>query len=127
VYQVHEWVDGDVLDDISPKGTPVPDGVATETGRLLAGIAEVPLTALPGVPDGWPADGDSAGFAARLLDVTRTVHAEFRDRFRGLWAALGIPADPFAVLELDVLTPRATVLVHSDVHRKNLILRPDGG
>lgn len=126
-YQVHEWVDGDVLNDVSPKGAPVPDGVAGLTGRLLARIAEVPLDALPALPDGWPADGDSAAFAGRLLTVTRAVHAEYRERHAALWAALGIPDDPFEVLDLGVLAERPSVLVHSDVHRKNVILRPGGG
>lgn len=125
-YQVHEWVDGDVLNDISPKGTSVPEGVAAETGRLLAGIGDVSLDRLPPTPGDWPATGDSAAFARQLCSITRSVCDTFHDHYEGLWISLGIPADPFAPLDLDELTPRASVLVHSDVHRKNLIVQGDG-
>ena len=86
----------------------------------------MPLAELPSLPADWPADGDSAGFAAHLFNITRTVHRTFAGEFTALWRALGIPDDPFRALELHSLNPRPFRLVHSDVHRQNILIKDDG-
>ncbi|BCJ73772.1 hypothetical protein CS0771_33160 [Catellatospora sp. IY07-71] len=122
-YQIHEWVDGPTLNDVAPRGVPVPPGVLDQLAAFFADLGTVPLDTLPPVPGGWPHDGDSAAFAGRLLDTTKGVHASFAPGFGPLWERLGIPADPFAALTLHRLAPRPFRLVHADVHRKNVLLR----
>ncbi|MDT3441465.1 phosphotransferase [Pseudofrankia sp. BMG5.37] len=123
-YQLVDWIDGDLLDDVAPEGTRVPGHVIGDIGRLFAQLGTVSLERLPPLPDGWPADGDTAAFAHRLSDITAGVHARFLDEFGDLFTALGFPADPLeAVLERwQSLSPRPFRLLHTDIHRKNLIV-----
>ncbi|MGF1647180.1 MAG: phosphotransferase family protein [Kineosporiaceae bacterium] len=125
-YQIHEWIEGEVLNDFAPKGTRVPEGAIDQLAAFFGALGAVPLAELPPVPDDWPAAGDSAGFAARLFAVTTNVYRTFHDEYAGLWRALGIPDDPFQALELHALNPRPFWLVHSDVHRQNIIVKGDG-
>lgn len=124
-FQVHEFIAGDVLDDIAPRGRPVPGHVLGDIGELFAELHRIERAALPVLPDGWPVDGDTAGFARRLSELTRTVHERFGTGFRSLFSVLGIPADPLETIEQrwDDLAPRPFRLLHTDIHRKNLIVR----
>jgi aminoglycoside phosphotransferase (APT) family kinase protein len=124
-FQIHEYVDGELLDEIAPRGTAVPGHVPDDVVALFAGLAAVPAGSLPEPPEGWPEDGDSASFARRLSAVTAGVHEEFGAEYAELFAALKVPADPLAPV-LDAwasLTPRPFRLVHADVHRKNILIR----
>jgi tetratricopeptide (TPR) repeat protein len=122
-YQVHDWIEGTLLDAVAPRGTRVPDGVIAECAQLFGDLAQVPARQLPPLPPDWPRDGDTVGFAERLLAVTRGVHDRFAASYRQLWQALEIPTDPFESLTLHQLQPRPCRLVHCDVHRKNIILQ----
>lgn len=121
-YQVHDWIDGTVLDAEAPRGARVPESVLAQCVDLFGQLREVPRDRLPPLPGGWPDDGDCAGFAERLLAVTRGVHARFAERYATLWRSLEIPVDPFAPLALGRLRSRPFQVVHCDVHRKNIIL-----
>ncbi len=123
-YQVHDWINGDVLDVAAPRGSAVPAFVPQQCADLFAQLGEVPTERLPPLPAYWPADGDCAAFAHRLLSHTGKIHRRYADRYRRLWADLGIPDDPFEALELSQLSSRPFRLLHSDVHRKNIILQP---
>ncbi|MEU6579116.1 phosphotransferase [Streptomyces sp. NPDC046805] len=126
-YQIHEFIDGQLLEAVAPRGTPVPRHVLSDAVRFFAETAEVPLTALPTLPAGWPDDSDTVGFARRLSDVTEGVYARHVAAYADLFAELGFPADPLAPA-LDgwsALHRRPFCLLHSDVHRKNLMLRAE--
>jgi aminoglycoside phosphotransferase (APT) family kinase protein len=124
---VHECIDGLQLNQHAPRGRPVPDHVIPDMVRLFSALATVPLDALPAVPPGWPADGDTSGFAHSLSAVTERVHTTHRDAFRALYEPLGVPADPVAaaVEGWSRLRSRPFRLLHADVHRKNLIIFND--
>lgn len=121
-YQLHEFVDGTLLDDLAPRGVRVPGFVPGDVVGLFRQLVDVPFRELPPVPFDWPADGDAAGFARRLSGVTEEVYATFRDDFAELFGGLGIPQAPLAPVRWDTLSSRPFCLVHSDVHRKNMIL-----
>src|SRR5690606_41417044 len=123
-YQIHDWIDGVVLDRSAPRGTRIPAGVITQCVTMFEALSHVPVRSLPALPPDWPRDGDCAGFAERLLGVTRKVRARFAERYGELWRSLEIPADPFEPLALHGLHPRPFRLIHCDVHRKNIILEP---
>jgi aminoglycoside phosphotransferase (APT) family kinase protein len=122
-FQIHDFVTGDLIDDIAPRGTRLAPRIIDDVIAFLGDLVRVPTGVLPAVPAGWPVDGDVAGFARRLSDVTATVYATYRDEFADLFTALGIPADPLAPVlsEWGNLTTRPFRLVHADVHRKNMI------
>ncbi|MEO3788243.1 phosphotransferase [Actinocorallia sp. B10E7] len=120
-FQIHTHVDGVLLDETAPKGTAVPSHVLGDVTELFRLLADVSPRELPPTPD-WVPDGDTRAFADRLSAVTARVHADFRDDFAPLFRALGIPPEPLAALDWATLTSRPFRLVHSDVHRKNMIL-----
>jgi aminoglycoside phosphotransferase (APT) family kinase protein/cellobiose-specific phosphotransferase system component IIA len=123
-FQIHEFIDGELLDTKSPRGVPVPGHVLGDVAELFGQLCAIPRQCLPPVPADWPAEGDTAGFAQRLSAVTAGVFTRFRPEFSGLFAGLGIPADPLAAV-LDrwaALHPRPFRQLHTDIHRKNMIL-----
>ncbi|MCT9934961.1 aminoglycoside phosphotransferase family protein [Planotetraspora sp. A-T 1434] len=124
-FQVHEFIAGDVLDHIAPRGTRVPPAVLEDVVDLFAQLTTVPLDRLPELPPSWPADADTTAFARQLSDVTEQVYDSFRKPYHSLFTALGIPEDPLApvLAGWPELTPRPFTLVHADVHRKNMIFR----
>ncbi|WP_067142517.1 phosphotransferase family protein [Microtetraspora malaysiensis] len=124
-FQVHEFIAGDVLDGIAPRGNRVPPAVLGDVVELFVQLTTVPLDRLPELPPSWPADADTPAFARRLSDVTGRVYDTFREPYQSLFTALGIPEDPLAPVlgRWSELTPRPFALVHADVHRKNMIYR----
>jgi len=123
-FQIHEYIRGELLDQLAPRGTAVPAFVPENVVRLFGQLATVPLAELPPPPDGWPADGNTAGFATLLSNVTASAWHRFRDEFRPIFAALGVPAEPLApaVRGWAQLSARPFRLLHCDVHRKNIIV-----
>jgi len=121
-FQIHEFVDGVVLDELAPRGVRVPAHVPGDVAALLRRLADVPFRELPPVPYDWPADGDVPSFAQRLSNVTGQVYATFRDEYATEFRRLGIPSSPLAPVRWDALTHRPFCLVHSDIHRKNMIV-----
>jgi len=127
-FQIHEFVTGRRLDEIAPRGEPVPRDVVQDVLNLFRQLGDVPRPDLPPTPDGWPADGDCAGFATLLSGVTQRVADEFGGEFEKLFHMLGIPHDPLRIATAGwrSLTSRPFRLVHSDVHRQNIIIADHG-
>lgn len=123
-FQIHGFVSGHQLDEMTPRGERVPGTVIPGVLNLFGQLGDVPLTKLPPLPEWWPTDGDCAGFAALLSDVTSGVTTDFGPEFGILFRALGIPDDPLRAMyeAWPSLTRRPFRLVHSDVHRQNIIL-----
>jgi aminoglycoside phosphotransferase (APT) family kinase protein/tetratricopeptide (TPR) repeat protein len=123
-FQVLEFIDGELLDAIAPRGVPVPGHVIGDVAEVFGQLCAIPREAVPSLPGDWPADGQTADFARRLSAVTAGVYSRFRPEFGELFASLGIPADPLAPVlgRWAALRPRPFRLVHADVHRKNMML-----
>ncbi|MGW4412004.1 aminoglycoside phosphotransferase family protein [Nonomuraea sp. NPDC004702] len=124
-FQIHEFIAGGIVNSIAPRGTRVPPAVLTDVVELLGQLTMVPLDRLPALPPSWPVDAATAAFATRLSDMTAQVYDTFHESYQSLFSALGIPDDPLApILALwPELTPRPLMLVHGDLHRKNMIFR----
>ncbi|MFZ3469130.1 phosphotransferase family protein [Streptomyces sp. 4.24] len=123
-FQVHHFIEGPVLDSLSPRGSAVPVNVLADVVTLMDQLARIPSEKTPKVPAHWPASGDSAGFGRLLAGLTQDVHSAHVDEYRDVFAELGIPADPLAVVEprWETLTPRPFAVLHADLHRKNMIV-----
>jgi len=122
-YQIHEFIDGDLLDQLAPRGVAVPEHVPTDVAHLCARLHAIPRAALPPVPGGL--DDDSRRFARRLWDTTRRIYRDLRGPFGRLYRELGVPDDPFEPLNgaWQSFQPKAFRLIHADLHRKNMIIR----
>jgi tetratricopeptide (TPR) repeat protein len=123
-FQIHEFIDGEQLDTAAPRGVPVPGHVIGDVAELFGQLGSVPRERVPPLPAGWPAEGQTAQFARQLSAVTATVFRRFRPEFGELFAALGIPSDPLAAVlaQWKRLHPRPFRLLHTDIHRKNMIV-----
>jgi aminoglycoside phosphotransferase (APT) family kinase protein len=124
-YQVHEFIEGPVLNTIAPRGVRVPPHVPADVVRLLTELTTIPRETLPATPADWPHGDDTITFAWRLSELTEQVHATYRDQYAPQFQDFGFPADPLAPIEAvwPSLTQRPLVCVHSDIHRKNMIIK----
>ncbi|GGU87831.1 hypothetical protein GCM10010211_62570 [Streptomyces albospinus] len=122
-FQIHEFIAGRSLDEVCPVGTALPGRVLDDIGELFGQLLRVPSGKLPATPAGWPGDGDTAGFAAALLALVRTIRAAGDPPTLRLYAELGVPDDPCGLLErrAGALRARPFRLLHADLHRGNMI------
>ncbi|MCT9003627.1 aminoglycoside phosphotransferase family protein [Streptomyces rhizosphaerihabitans] len=129
-WSLYEYVPGRVLSDAIPRGTIGRDRLEALAG-FFAALAGVPVRELPVLPVHWPVDGDSTGFLNWLIDFTENrVHQCNRPRFGALFDEVGIPRDVMERFRrtVPVLTRRPFALLHTDVHRANVVLsRVSGG
>ncbi|MFX0581059.1 phosphotransferase family protein [Nocardia nepalensis] len=123
LYQIHEFIEGQPLDRLAPRGQAVPVHVPTDVARLFSQLRAIPRSALPPTPGGL--DDDPQRFARQLWDATRRAYLECRESFDRLYRQLRVPDDPFAPLDgaWKGLEPRSFRLIHCDLHRKNMIIR----
>ncbi|MDC0770234.1 phosphotransferase family protein [Streptomyces sp. HD] len=128
-WSLHTHVPGRVLSDVAAEGTVGADRLAA-LAEFFAALAEVPLDGLSPPPADWPEHGDSQGFLAWQARFTgEHVHRANQGRFGELFEAVGIPEDAMERF-LDSarpLTSRPFVLLHTDVHRANIVLSPGPG
>ncbi|MER6914648.1 aminoglycoside phosphotransferase family protein [Streptomyces sp. NPDC000594] len=123
-FQVQHFVEGRVLNDFSPRGSAVPAHVIGDVVTLMDQLVRIPREKVPALPADWPESGDGAGFGRRLAALTQSVHDLYRDTYATVFDAFGIPAEPLAVVEprWSTLASRPFTLLHSDLHRKNMIV-----
>ncbi|MFE9021943.1 phosphotransferase family protein [Streptomyces sp. NPDC007808] len=122
---LHRYRRGKALSERNSDGV-VDDKLMREFAAFFARAAEVPVNELPPPPQDWPTDGDSQGFLHWLIDFTEErVHRPNRDRFGVLFDAVGIPRDAMATFRENHqgLTSRPFRLLHTDVHRANVVVR----
>ncbi|MFF8957330.1 aminoglycoside phosphotransferase family protein [Streptomyces sp. NPDC014894] len=123
-FQVHDFIEGSVLNDLSPRGRDVPVHVLTDVVTLMDQLARIPEGTLPVLPGRWPDSGDTAAFGRSLAELTQSVHRSHAQEYCGVFAEFGIPKDPLAVIEnlWSGLTTRPFGLLHADLHRRNMIV-----
>jgi len=123
-FQVLEFIDGEQLDAFAPGGVPVPSHVIGDVGEAFSQLVAIPRERIPPLPADWPADGNTAEFARRLSAITEGVHKHFLPEYGELFTSLGIPSDPLALVlaRWSTLHPRPFRLLHTDLHRKNMIV-----
>ncbi|MFH9296863.1 phosphotransferase family protein [Streptomyces sp. NPDC017520] len=123
-FQVHHFIDGRVLDSFSPRGSAVPSHVIGDVVAVMDQLVRIPQEKAPRLPADWPDSGDVGGFGRRLAKLTQQVYDAHREACADIFEDFGIPAEPLAVLEplWDGLTSRPFAVLHSDLHRKNMIV-----
>lgn len=126
-YSVHTYASGVVLSDVSPPGKPLDTVYLDQLGPVFAGLLRIPGHTLPAVPKNWPATGDSSGFLRMLLGFTERMRQVYEEEFGLLFDRLEVPRDGMARLAESVgpLADRPYALLHSDLHRGNLVVRDD--
>ncbi|WP_405807677.1 aminoglycoside phosphotransferase family protein [Streptomyces sp. NBC_00210] len=128
-FTVHSFAEGDSLSDLVGHVGPVGLPYIHSLGELFRQTTAVPSRLLPPCPEDWPLDGDCAGFLRTLVDFTESeVKGRHGKDFQTLFAELRVPYDAFGRLveRAQWLGERPFVLLHTDVHRGNLIVGADG-
>jgi aminoglycoside phosphotransferase (APT) family kinase protein len=123
-FQVIECIDGELLDSVAPRGVLVPEHVIEDVAEAFGQLSAIHREEAPPLPLDWPDDSRTADFAHRLSAITAGVYRRFEPEFVELFGWLGIPSDPLALIQArwETLRPRPFKLLHTDIHRKNLIL-----
>ncbi|MEV0295384.1 aminoglycoside phosphotransferase family protein [Nocardia sp. NPDC050710] len=124
-FQLHDYIDGALLDRIAPRGMAVPPHVPHDVAAFFADLSGIPRELLPRVVGG--SGDDPAAFARRLSGITARVYRESSGTFGALYRRLGLPEQPLegVVAAWNTLEARPFRIVHADVHRKNMIIRDD--
>ncbi|GGU54853.1 phosphotransferase family protein [Streptomyces daghestanicus] len=131
-FAVHSHVGGSSLAARCPDGKPVDRPLVEALAGLLAATTRVRRAALPPLPPAWPRNGtDGQGFLRTLASCADVqVGQANAAEFGGLFAALGVPEDALRGLaeRTPALTRRPFGLLHTDLHRANVIVSdgPDG-
>ncbi|MFE0510077.1 phosphotransferase family protein [Streptomyces sp. NPDC058964] len=129
-WSLHEYIDGQALADLVPDGP-----VGSERLMALAGffacLADVTEDELPPLPADWPRDTDSRGFLEWIARFAKErVQLSNQPRFGWLFEAIGVPEDAIDrfMRSAPALTPRPFALLHTDVHRANVVMArtPEG-
>ncbi|MGW7267819.1 phosphotransferase [Streptomyces sp. NPDC054842] len=126
---VHSFVEGVPLSSVCVNGRPVDARLVDALAELLVQMVRVRREALPALPPDWPDNKDSRGFLRTLaLRTEQQVRSPNWARFGGLFAALGVPEDAMTAFARRVppMARRPFSLLHTDVHRDNVICSPQG-
>ncbi|MGW7208819.1 phosphotransferase [Streptomyces sp. NPDC054837] len=124
------YVEGVPLSSICPNGKPVDSDLIAALAGLLADLTQVRKEHLPPLPPSWPRS--SRDSKAYLLALAHAAEEQIRRRnwaeFGGLFAMLGIPEDAMTrfAKRVPTLIRRPFSLLHTDLHRGNLIVSYHG-
>ncbi|MET9763184.1 aminoglycoside phosphotransferase family protein [Streptomyces sp. NPDC006372] len=126
---VHSYVEGVPLSSLHKDGEPVERPLIASLMRTVAHMAQVRKETLPPMPEvRTGGDKDSRGFLRTLAQqADRQVRQPNWNEFGGLFEALGVPADALNRLaeRIPAMTRRPYGLLHTDLHRDNLIVAAD--
>ncbi|NKQ23819.1 aminoglycoside phosphotransferase family protein [Streptomyces galbus] len=129
-FALHSYVEGVPLSSVNGDGKPVDTLLVQALADLLARMTQVRRAVLPPLPPEWPANHtDSQAFLRTLAHLAdRQIRKPNWPVFGGLFKALGIPDDALSDLadRVPSLARRPYSLLHTDLHRANVILAYDG-
>ncbi|MBM7169812.1 aminoglycoside phosphotransferase family protein [Streptomyces sp. G44] len=125
-WSLHSYRAGRALSEAQPEG-PVGEAMMRSFAGFFARTASVPGEELPVRPAGWPESPRTQEFLDWLIGFTEErVHRPHRWRFHDLFTAVGIRPGVMAAFRDDParprLTPRPFCLLHTDVHRANVVV-----
>jgi aminoglycoside phosphotransferase (APT) family kinase protein len=123
------YVEGSTLAQAYPVGSRLPTGIVDQLMAFFAGLTRFQELDLPPVPSHWPRSQDSSGFLDGLVVYAQKRLADaHRGAYGRLFASLGIAEDAMRRFgtTLPPLRSRPFALLHTDIHRNNLVLGPNG-
>jgi hypothetical protein len=132
-FTVQTFTVGKPLSFYSDYGAEVDDTSLKGIADLFRQLATVPLDGLPAVPVDWPASGDCEGFLRRLVVEAKKRSSAFEVHYGSLFRSLGIPVDAWERFDrrfgrrTGSPVRRPFVLLHTDIHRGNIIVTRDSG
>jgi aminoglycoside phosphotransferase (APT) family kinase protein len=129
-HSVHTYAQGRTLSQIPAEEEPLSERRLKALAQVLADTAAVRRHELPELPEGWPEDGETNEFLRFLAERTDAqVHQAHRQKYGSLFDDLNVPVDAMRrFLEgARRLDSRPFGLLHTDLHRDNVVVRRGGG
>ncbi|WP_181789054.1 phosphotransferase family protein [Streptomyces phytophilus] len=126
-HALHTFTEGTPLSAHHPADEPVGEPTLRRLAEVMRRIAEVPADELPPLPPEWPVGDDTPAFLRTLVDFAETrVYLTYHDDFGTLFEALGITGAAARRFgrRADDLTRRPFRLLHTDLHRDNVLRLP---
>ncbi|MFD3455917.1 phosphotransferase family protein [Streptomyces sp. NPDC058691] len=132
---LHRFEPGTALSEVSEPGAPLGEDMLRKLAEVFARTAVVGPDQLPPLPADWPTDHkNSDAFLDHLVHhAEHEVHRRHRPEFGSLFDALGVPDDALARFRAKVslrtreLQRRQYALLHTDLHRDNIVVLEDEG
>ncbi|SMD02896.1 phosphotransferase family protein [Primorskyibacter flagellatus] len=123
---LHDWIDGVSLNDVYPDQEQMSDWIPREIARQMAALHRFDPEPFAAACADLGASPDCGAFFRAHYEFDCSVHARLFPEMADIYRSLGIPDAPFAGLdELAVaIGTRPFCLCHSDIHRKNVLIRP---
>ncbi|MFE5045517.1 aminoglycoside phosphotransferase family protein [Streptomyces sp. NPDC056637] len=123
---VLSFVEGLPLSSVCPSGTKVDGVVVSALAELLADMTQVKRSALPALAQHWPRknQGRTSYLRALVLAAEEQIRRPNWAAFGGLFAQLGVGERALTdyAERLPTLISRPFGLLHTDLHRDNVIL-----
>ncbi|WP_417672411.1 phosphotransferase family protein [Roseibium sp.] len=123
---IHDWIDGVTINDVYPDQVRMPDWIPFEVARKMAALHCLDPEPFAAACTDLGASPDCQAFFRAHYDFDCSVHARLFPDVADVYRRLEIPDEPFAGLdELAInIGTRPFCLCHSDIHRKNVLIRP---
>jgi len=126
-YQVHEFLQATLVDEIAPRGKRLPSHFISDVVNLISNLQEQSSDWLLPYLENWVAIGDCNSFFDRVANFNYSLYAKYSLEYNDLFFQLGIPSNTRQILEgkRKKLSRRSFALCHCDIHRKNCLIRND--
>ncbi|MGW7240685.1 aminoglycoside phosphotransferase family protein [Streptomyces sp. NPDC054804] len=128
-WSLQEYIEGQALAQAVPEG-PIGSERLMALAGFFASLPAVGADDLPPLPADWPSQADSRGFLEWIARFAKErVQQVNQEVFGELFEEVGIPEDAIDrfMNAVPVLTRRPFTLLHTDVHRANLVVVPTPG
>lgn len=125
-FSLHEWIEGETLNDLYPDQERVPDWVPRQIALKMSTLHQSDPEIFAETCRDLAMSPQTQDFFLAHYWFDRSVHKRLLPTMADTYRALGIPQDPFKGLDKLCLgiRERPFCLCHSDVHRKNILIRP---
>ena len=127
-FQVYEFIDGSLVDEIYPPGQKLPEKHGKQMAEFYANLAKLDIDISPYLSTDWPKQGLSLTFFEKLLETAWLIYKNHHETHGNIYQFLQIPDDPFSPFleQAGELHTRPWRLMHADIHRANIIEKEDG-
>ncbi len=118
-FQVHEFLNGTIVNEVAPRGTELPTTFIEEVVSALVLLGDVQSAMLD-------ASGESTGtdFLRSLINRERRIYQWCRSGMPQIYQWLRLPDDPFEIVFVEAgrLNCRPFRLCHGDIERRNCLI-----
>jgi aminoglycoside phosphotransferase (APT) family kinase protein len=128
-FYVEEFIPGALVDKKYPPGSAMPVPLIDDIAAFYGSMAR--LNAVPGgaaLPHDWPRSGPMHLFFDRIMETVRGIYARYSQSHGPMYESLNVPKDPFTsfAIRAKTLSDRPWRLIHTDLHRGNMIEAASG-